>query len=81
MTYLFPWIFLIVGSLIAGIGLFVWSYQSGQFSDQQRARYLPLRGTAKEHLDRDGTPPYELIVLLAGGGGILLFTLIFACIR
>jgi len=80
MAYLFPWIFLILGSLLAGIGLFIWAYRSGQFSDQGRARYLPLRGvdlgTVNRGQVRPTEKPYELIALLTGAIAILLLTLV-----
>ncbi len=85
MAYLFPWIFLILGSLIAGIGLFIWAFHNGQFSDQGRARYLPLRGmdlaTAHRGQILPVKTPYELIVLLASAITVLLFTLVLVCLK
>jgi cbb3-type cytochrome oxidase maturation protein len=37
------WIGFIAAGLWVSIGAFLWAIQSGQFSDQTRARYLPLR--------------------------------------
>ena len=80
MAYLFPWIFLIVGSLVAGIGLFIWALHSGQFSDQGRARYLPLReidpGREGRGQSCSTKKPYELIALLTSAIAVLLFTLV-----
>ena len=80
MAYLFPWIFLILGSLVAGIGLFIWAYHNGQFSDQGRARYLPLRGIdlgrANRGEARSTKKPYELIALLTSALAVFLFTLV-----
>jgi cbb3-type cytochrome oxidase maturation protein len=42
MIYYAGWLFLVVISLIASIAAFIWGLRSGQFSDQDRARYLPL---------------------------------------
>ncbi len=85
MAYLFPWIFLILGSLVAGIGLFVWACRSGQFSDQSRARYLPLRGVDFGKVDTGEVrwikKPYELIALLAGAVAILLLTLVLVLVN
>jgi len=40
----FPlWIILVAFSLLASLAAFFWGLQSGQFSDQERARFLPLR--------------------------------------
>ncbi len=85
MLYLFPWIFLIVGSLAAGIGLFIWAHHSGQFSDQGRARYLPLRGIDLGRVNRDPvqskSKPYELFALLTSAIAVLLFTLVFVLLN
>ena len=85
MAYLFPWIFLILGSLVAGIGLFVWAYHSGQFADQGRARYLPLRGVDLGVVNtgqvQPTKKPYELIALLAAAVAILLFTLVLVLVN
>ena len=42
------WIVLTATGILASILVFLWAIKSGQFSDQGRARYLPLR---------DGQPP------------------------
>lgn len=42
MIYFAGWLYLIVISLGVSIVAFLWAYRSGQFSDQDRARYLPL---------------------------------------
>jgi cbb3-type cytochrome oxidase maturation protein len=36
------WFSLVTISLLASIGAFVWALRSGQFSDQERARFLAL---------------------------------------
>ncbi len=38
----FGWILLVILSLWASSLAFVWGFRSGQFSDPDRARYLPL---------------------------------------
>jgi hypothetical protein len=85
MPYLFPWIFLILGSLVGGIGLFIWAYHSGQFSDQGRARYLPLRGTgvgsARTGQIRPVKKPYELFILLTSAIAIFLLTLVLVLLN
>lgn len=42
MIYYAGWLFLVVISLGVSIAAFIWGLRSGQFSDQDRARYLPL---------------------------------------
>jgi cbb3-type cytochrome oxidase maturation protein len=42
--YYIAWIILIVISLWITIVGFLWAFRTGQFSDQRRARYLPLVG-------------------------------------
>ena len=87
MAYLFPWIFLIFGSLVAGVSLFIWAYHSGQLSDQGRARYLPLRGMGIDPEKGNGADilstkmPYELFALLTGAIAVLLFTLVFVLLN
>jgi len=74
--------------IVIGLGLsllvFFWALSRGQFQDQQRARYLPLRGedTSKVRQSRFGR--YEIYVLfmlallgLAASGATLIFALFF----
>ena len=42
MIYYAGWLFLVGISLVASIAAFIWALRAGQFSDQDRARYLPL---------------------------------------
>ncbi len=44
MSYYVPWILLLAAGLGASFAGFFWALANGQFSDQERARYLPLRG-------------------------------------
>ncbi len=64
--------------------VFLWALRNGQFSDQQRARYLPLdeevdRGPAKvSRMNR--LEAYALLALATSGllasGAVLLFSLL-----
>ncbi len=85
MLYYVPFIFLMILSLVSGIVLFIWAHRSGQFSDQSRARYLPLRGNDFQNTDeggiRDTKGPYALLVLLTSAGAVLLFTLVLALLN
>jgi cbb3-type cytochrome oxidase maturation protein len=40
--YFLGWMSIIVFSLWFSLAAFIWAYRSGQFSDQERARYLAL---------------------------------------
>jgi cbb3-type cytochrome oxidase maturation protein len=40
--FFLSWGLLIAAGLLASLGVFFWALRSGQFSDQERARYLPL---------------------------------------
>ncbi len=42
MIYYAGWLFLVVISLGVSIVAFIWALRAGQFSDQDRARYLAL---------------------------------------
>ncbi len=42
MIYYAGWLCLVIMSLFVSIVAFIWGLRSGQFSDQDRARYLPL---------------------------------------
>ena len=46
--YFSGWIILVALSLWISLTAFLWGLQSGQFSDQDRARYLPLRDLLPE---------------------------------
>jgi cbb3-type cytochrome oxidase maturation protein len=69
---------------VISLVVFLWALRNGQFSDQQRARYLPLdeevdRGPAKvSRMNR--LEAYALLALATSGllasGGVLLFSLL-----
>ena len=42
MIYYIGWLFLVGISLSVSLAAFIWALRAGQFSDQERARYLPL---------------------------------------
>ncbi len=80
----FPYFIAYIGiGIIISLVVFSWALKTGQFQDQQRARFLPLR-------DDMGTPPvktsrahrvevYGLFVLavagLAASAGVLVYAL------
>ena len=81
----FSWIVLVVISLWVSVVTFIWALKGGQFSDQSRARYLPLRD--------DFPPPpvknpakfsfevYFLLAVLGMGCSILLAVLIMTYVH
>jgi len=82
---LLPWFSLMAAGLVASVVLLFWGYRSGQFADQERARYLPLRGeTARpQYRERPGVAPevYALTALMAAAGVALAVTLGIAVLR
>ncbi len=84
MFYYVPWLGLIVLSVFASVAVFLWAFQNKQFSDQRRARYLPLRGSnplTQRTVTRPPKELYALSILLASVGVMLLFTLVFALMK
>jgi nitrogen fixation-related uncharacterized protein len=72
--------------LTAAVGAFLWAVARGQFSEQERARYLPLE---EEDFKREvkvsrmsGYEMYGLIILACTGlglsGAVLLCSLLWA---
>ncbi len=78
MFYYLPWTLLVVASLCAALIAFLWALNGGQFSDQDRARYLPLRDEAFRSAGASGRPRevYALIGVLGGGVIMIIFVLI-----
>jgi cbb3-type cytochrome oxidase maturation protein len=69
--YFSVWMILLAVSLWVSLAAFWWGLQSGQFSDQDRARYLPLRDIRPQTPVRDPARwPLEVYVLM--GLGLLL---------
>ncbi len=79
MLYYVPWILLIAASLAASLIGFLWALRNGQFSEQQRARYLPLREEtippAGSNSSRISREVYFLLGLLVAGGLMMLAAL------
>ncbi len=65
MFYL-GWILLTLSGILLSIVAFVWAIRTGQFSDQGRARYLPLRdGIPTPGRDHPARLSIEVYVLLS----------------
>ena len=83
--YYLPWVFLVVASLWVSLAAFFWGLKSGQFSDQTRARYLPLRDQCLSPGLKDPSKVSPEVYLLFGilglGCLVLAFTLFLALSR
>jgi cbb3-type cytochrome oxidase maturation protein len=54
-----------------GLAVFLWALKTGQFKDQQRARFMPLRdntGPAQVRVSRMGRLETYTLFMLAGAG-------------
>ena len=71
MFYYLPWLILIVISVSTALGAFIWALGSGQFSDQERARFLPLRDLGEVQETAPGKPG-RLILAFATVFGLVL---------
>jgi nitrogen fixation-related uncharacterized protein len=80
MTYYLAWLLLMIVGLVVSVLLFMWAFQTGQFSDQTRARYLPLVGErlAAEGEGRIGRERYALMVLAASAVCVFIATFVVA---
>jgi cbb3-type cytochrome oxidase maturation protein len=63
--YYVPWIMLILASICVSLGGFFWALRHGQFDEQNRARYLPLRGEGRPTPAKRGRGAIREIYLLA----------------
>ncbi len=73
--YFFGWLILVIISLAISLIAFVWALESGQFSDQERARYLPLvdvPATAPAGPRPPGRGIYALLMVIALGAGVII---------
>lgn len=85
MYFLYFVVYIAVGLAIS-VAAFAWAMANGQFQDQQRARFLPLRGDADEPLPK-ATPfgRWEIIGLfvlavagLGASAAVLAYALYFS---
>ncbi len=83
--YYLPWVLLIVASLWVSLAAFFWALKHGQFSDQERARYLPLRSEesppAIARPSQATREVYALLGVLCMGGCALLILLVIVLLR
>jgi len=84
---LFSWITLVTLSLWVSLLAFFWALRSGQFSDQARARYLPLADDRPLSLAKNPAKLTVEVYALLGIVGIALIgicssiILSFLCLR
>jgi len=71
MIYSFGWLALVTISLAVSLAAFIWGIGSGQFTEQTRARYLPLRDLYPADRDGEAVRPsrgiFVLLTIIAGG--------------
>jgi cbb3-type cytochrome oxidase maturation protein len=79
------WIALTASGILAGISVFLWALKSGQFSDQGRARYLPLSDEVPMAAVKNPSKPtaevYALLIVIAIGLIAMLTTVILTLMR
>jgi len=66
MIYSFGWLALVIVSLAVSLIAFMWGLGNGQFSDQTRARYLPLRDQLFPAVAGNQVKPDRTIYVLLG---------------
>lgn len=81
----------IVVGLVIGLAAFAWALKSGQFKDQERARFLPLALTEANAEGEANGPPasstfgrleaYALLGVACIGLLISAFTLLYSLLR
>ena len=73
--YLPLWIILVAFSLWFTLMAFFWGLQSGQFSDQERARFLPLRDAQPQPAVKNPSRLTLEVYVLMSIGLMILFSL------
>jgi len=84
-AYYTLWAALIAASLWASLGGFLWAHRHGQFRDQDRARFLPLRGEQEPLRPTRGPGArWEAMVMtgiIATGASAILTVLVIALLK
>jgi cbb3-type cytochrome oxidase maturation protein len=62
MYYPFFLTYILTGVIIALV-VFIWALKSGQFSDQQRARFLAIEDEEGAVIDQQSKKKYELVFI------------------
>lgn len=83
--YVSIWMLLIVISLASSFAAFIWGLHSGQFTNQERARYLPLADglppIPAEGLSRRRPEGYGLMAVLVLGLVVLIAPVVILLCR
>ncbi len=83
--YYLPWTLLVIISLWVSVAGFIWALRSGQLTEQNRARYLPLRDensfTPVQNPGKFSAEVYVLLGILGIGCSIFLLVLIWTLWR
>ena len=84
--YFSGWIGLIVITLWLSLGAFLWALQSGQFSDQGRARYLALRDDLPAPAPHASTKKHRpeavaLLLIIAMGLATILASVVLSLLH
>jgi len=83
--YYYLWALLIAVSIWVSVGGFLWAHRHGQFRDQDRARFLPLRGEALAPTGGKGSGSRREALVMAGiiaaGISAILTVLVMAVLR
>ena len=84
MFYL-EWIFLVVSGLAVSFLVFFWGMKTGQFTDQGRARYLPLTGemppSPLKNPAKLSTEVYVLLFVIGLGLAAMLAAIILTLVH
>ena len=84
-AYYLLWAMLIVASLWVSLGGFLWAHRHGQFKDQERARFIPLRDEVEPPaLTKGKGASHEVFVtigILAIGISAILVVLVTVFLR
>lgn len=85
MSYYIYWLLLIMISIWVSLAAFFWALRHGQFSEQDRARYLPFRNEVSPPLVARPSKPtrevYALLGILCMGVLIMVVVLIKLFLR
>jgi len=83
--YYYIWALLIGVSIWVSVGGFLWAQRHGQFRDQDRARFLPLRGETLSTSPVRGSgsrrEAFVMAGIIAAGISAILTVLVIAILR